>query len=85
MKLDETTLIEIQDYIDALDEKVGLKPETLEDVRTAIDKHKTELKELRIADVSRRSEQLLCCCDNSNAFKEMEEGKDTCSKCGNPY
>lgn len=36
MELDETTLIEIQDYINALDEKVGLKPETVEDVREAI-------------------------------------------------
>jgi hypothetical protein len=60
MKLDETTLIEIQDYIDALDEKVGLKPETLEDVRTAIDKHKTELKNLRLVAVSGRSEQFSC-------------------------
>jgi hypothetical protein len=33
MNIDETTLIEIQDYINALDEKVGLKPETMGDVR----------------------------------------------------
>lgn len=52
MKLDETTLIEIQDYIDALDEKVGLKPETVEDIRKAIDKHKAELKNLRLVAVS---------------------------------
>ena len=41
MKLDETTLIELQDYINELDEKVGLKPETMEDVRKSIDKHRT--------------------------------------------
>lgn len=52
MKLDETTLIEIQDYIDTLDEKVGLKPETVEDVRKAIDKHRTELKNLSLVAVS---------------------------------
>lgn len=52
MKLDETTLIEIQDYINALDEKVSLKPETMEDVRKAIDKHRTELKNLRLVAVS---------------------------------
>jgi len=27
MNIDETTLIEIQDYINTLDKKVGLKPE----------------------------------------------------------
>ena len=48
MNIDETTLIEIQDYINALDEKVGLKPETMEDVRKAISKHKSELKNLRL-------------------------------------
>lgn len=48
MNIDETTLIEIQDYINALDEKVGLKPETMADVRKAISKHKSELKNLRL-------------------------------------
>jgi hypothetical protein len=58
MNIDETTLIEIQDYINALDEKVGLKPETMADVRNAISKHKYELKNLRLADVVGQSEQL---------------------------
>lgn len=53
MELDETTLIEIQDYINALDDRVGLKPETIEDVRNAIDKHKSELKNLRLVAVSK--------------------------------
>ncbi len=44
MKIDETTLIEIQDYIEYLDEKVGLKPETIEDIRKAIGKYKKGLK-----------------------------------------
>ena len=52
MNLDKTTLIEIQDYINALDERVGLKPETVEDVRNAIDKHKAELKNLRLGAVN---------------------------------
>ena len=60
MNIDETTLIEIQDYINALDEKVGLKPETMADVRNAISKHKSELKNLRLGDVVGRSEQLPC-------------------------
>lgn len=31
------------------------------------------------------AEQLLCSCDNPNGFKEMEEGRETCSKCKKPY
>ena len=31
------------------------------------------------------AEQLLCSCDNSNGFKEMEDGRETCSKCKKPY
>jgi hypothetical protein len=73
MKLDETTLIEIQDYINALDEKVGLKPETMEDVRKAIDKHLTELKNFRLVAVSGRSELLVCGnCFNNHTNKEYE-------------
>lgn len=72
MKLDETTLIEIQDYIDTLDEKVGLKPETVEDVRKTIDKHRTKLKNLRLVDVS----SLVCpLCKSDNIQKCFgEEG-----------
>jgi len=84
MKLDETTLIEIQDYINELDEKVGLKLETMEDVRKAIIKHKNELKNLRLVAVS----GLLCdeCGDGSGWYgndKEPEYGSITmnCSKC----
>lgn len=42
-------------------------------------------EQLRLHSVVGRSEQLLCCCDNPNGFKEMEEGKETCSQCGKPY
>lgn len=31
------------------------------------------------------SEQLLCCCDNPNGFKEMEQGREFCSNCKKPY
>jgi len=40
---------------------------------------------LRIHDVIGQSEQLVCCCDNPNSFKEMEEGKETCSQCRKSY
>lgn len=80
MKLDETTLIEIQDYIAALDEKVGLKPETVEDVRKAIDKHRTELKNLRLVAVS----GLVCpLCESDNIHKRS--GFDVCFDCGHHF
>lgn len=80
MKLDETTLIEIQDYIDTLDEKVGLKPETVEDVRKAIDKHRTELKNLRLVAVS----GLVCpLCKSDNIQKRS--GYDVCFDCGRHF
>ena len=44
-----------------------------------------ETEALRIHDVVWRSEQLLCCCDNPTGFKELEEGRETCSKCKKPY
>jgi hypothetical protein len=65
MKLDETTLIEIQDYINELDEKIGLKPETMEDVRKAIDKHRIELKKLRVTDVS----VSVCTCGTEEKYR----------------
>jgi elongation factor P--beta-lysine ligase len=40
---------------------------------------------LSIANVVGRSEQLVCSCNNPNGFKEMEEGKETCSQCQKPY
>lgn len=80
MKLDETTLIEIQDYIDTLDEKVGLKPETVEDVRKAIDKHRTELKNLRLVAVS----GLVCpLCKSDSIHKRF--GYDVCFDCGHHF
>jgi hypothetical protein len=43
------------------------------------------VKNYSIPAVVVRSEQVLCCCDNPNGFKEMEEGKETCSQCEKPY
>lgn len=69
MNLDETTLIEIQDYINALDEKVGLKPETVEDIRSAIDKYRTELKNLYLVAVSKSLPSVPCeCGQNFNPY-----------------
>ena len=44
-----------------------------------------KVKNLGIHDVSNRRELLLCSCDNPDGFKEMEQGKETCSKCKKPY
>jgi len=44
MNLDEETLMEIEDYVKYLDEKIGLKPETMIDVEKAINKYRLELK-----------------------------------------
>jgi hypothetical protein len=44
MILDYETIKEIEDYIKQLDEIVGLKPETLQDVEKALSKQKGKLK-----------------------------------------
>ena len=61
MNFDEVTLIEIEDYIQALDENVGLKVETIQDIAQAISKQRGLVKKLTIPDVVGRSEQLCHC------------------------
>ena len=34
---------------------------------------------------TRYGEQDLCCCDNPNGFKEIDDGKVKCSQCEKPY
>lgn len=46
---------------------------------------KAQTEQCAINGVVGRSEQLVCSCDNPNGFKEMEEGRETCSKCKKPY
>jgi hypothetical protein len=53
MKLDEKTLIGIEDYIQVLDENVGLKIETIKDIAQAINKHRGLVKKLTIPVVSK--------------------------------
>jgi len=47
MNLDETTLIEILDYICYLEEKFGLKSETMDDILKAISLQRKENKKLK--------------------------------------
>ena len=51
MNLDEETLMEIEDYIKHLDEKIGLKAETMLDIEKAINRCRSELKNLHKANV----------------------------------
>jgi ribosomal protein L29 len=81
MRLDETTLIEIQDYINELDKKIGLKPETIEDVRKAIDKHRTELKNLRLVAVS---SQLVCSHEKIEHIDNFSDRME-CVSCGKSF
>ena len=80
MKLDETTLIVVQDYINELNEKIGLKPETMKDVRKAIGKYKTELKNFRLV-----VDNGLACplCESDNIYKRS--GYDVCFDCGHHF
>ena len=48
----EESLQEFEDYIEQLEEKVGLTPETYKEVKTAISKERTKLKNLAISGVS---------------------------------
>ncbi len=42
------------------------------DIANILEDFENEVKNnVALGDVVRRSEQLLCCCDNPNAFKEM--------------
>jgi hypothetical protein len=53
MNFDEETLLEIEDYINALDDNVGLMPGTLTDILNAINLQRKKLKTLTIPDVSK--------------------------------
>lgn len=45
MKLDKTQLLELQDYINMLDEQVGLDADTMLDITRAIDKELDRVRE----------------------------------------
>jgi hypothetical protein len=55
MNFDEVTLIEIEYYIQALDESVGLKVETIQDIAQAINKQRGLVKKLTIPIVRKSS------------------------------
>jgi len=46
MNFDEETLMEIEDYIQALDENVGLKVETIQDIAQAISEQRGLVKKI---------------------------------------
>ena len=66
------------------------KTEQLKSILTDLDnreltKHQAHDLICVLFSVVGQSEQLICSCDNPNGFKEMEEGRETCSECKNPY
>ena len=81
MNFDEVTLIEIEDYIQALDENVGLKVETIQDIACAISKQRGLVKKLTIPAVVGQSEQLPC-----NHVEKLMQGDGfvyaICALCG---
>ena len=46
MNITEETLLEIEDYINYLEERVGLKPETVLDVQNAINRERNRLRKI---------------------------------------
>lgn len=76
MNLDETTLIEIQDYINALEEQVGLESETVKDIQRAISRYRT--KRLLVASGLRCPS-----CYSENIHNRS--GYDVCFDCGHHF
>ena len=76
MKFDEETLLEIDDYIEALDESVGLSSETIIDVKKATSRQRRKLKILNKHVVSNR-ETAVCACGK---FIELVDNTQ-CKKC----
>lgn len=73
MNFDEETLIEIEDYINALHEQVGLDMNTLVDIDKAIGKKRKELKNLPIHGVSDSTlDELVQCADCNHKHTKAE-------------
>lgn len=73
MNFDEETLIEIEDYINALHEQVGLGMNTRADIDKAIGKKRKELKNLTIPVVSDSTlDELVQCADCNHKHTKGE-------------
>lgn len=82
MNFDEVTLIEIEDCIQALDESVGLKVETIQDIAQAISKQRGLVKKLTIHDVVGQSEQFKChSCGTNHSGKNDDQLYEVCKDC----
>jgi hypothetical protein len=73
MILDEVNLMELEDYINWLDETVGLKIETVLDVQNAISKRRNELKNFHKSDVIKS-----VCVGCGNPVKDFDENNNNC-------
>ena len=76
MNIDEQTLVEIEDYVKYLEEKFGLKPETMDDISKAISIQRSELKKLRIG-------SFCPMCDSGNI--QQRNGVSVCFDCGTHF
>lgn len=74
MNFDEETLQEIEDYIEALDESVGLRPDTMFDVNEAIGRQRRKLKILNIDSV------IVSVCECENLTGELAFKCDHCGE-----
>ena len=72
------SLEEFEDYIEQLEETVGLNTETYKEVKTAINKERTKLKKLIIADVSKSFY-----CFNKIATDNINVCDKQCGNCKN--
>ena len=79
MKFDEETLIEIEDYIQALDENVGLKVETVQDIAQAITKQRKLVKKINYDTVLDAVNCEVC----GTKLSEQEKGRveNCCDEC----
>lgn len=78
MNFNEETLIEIEDYIQALDEKVGLKPETILDINRAITKQRKLVKNINYDTVL---ETVNCAVCGKELTEQEKEGGNCCDEC----
>ena len=78
MNFDKETLIEIEDYIQALDEQVGLKPETILDINRAITKQRKLVKNINYDTVL---EVVNCAVCGKELTEQEKEGGNCCDEC----
>ncbi len=78
MNFDEETLMEIEDYIEALDENVGLKVETVQDIAQAINKQRGLVKKINYEPMLDAVNCEVC---GKELTEQEKEGGNCCDEC----